>query len=53
MTKLKIQIDKEEDMLEVQAILTGMGLKFQVSEDDELADLPDSESEDTKADIKD
>jgi hypothetical protein len=44
MTKLKVKVEKEEDLLELQSMLNRMGLKFQVREDDELANVPNKGS---------
>ena len=38
MTRLKVQIDKERDLPALQAVLDRMGLKFWITEDDDLDD---------------
>ena len=57
MTRLKVQIDKERDLPELQAMLTRMGLKFHIDEDteddDDWGDLPEAAIESIKAGIED
>jgi hypothetical protein len=56
MTKLTVEINKEEDLPELEAILTRMGLKFNVAddeEDDDWGDLPEAAIEGIKAGLED
>ena len=52
MTTLTVEIDKERDLPALQALLTRMGLKFQLEEED-WGDLSSLEIEGIKAGIKD
>jgi predicted transcriptional regulator len=54
MTTLKVEIDKEQDLQDLQAVITQMGLKFEVEEDDDdWGDLPEAAIEGIKAGIAD
>ncbi|HAL81490.1 MAG TPA: hypothetical protein DCO83_04020 [Mucilaginibacter sp.] len=54
MATLKIEIDEERDLPELQAVLTRMGLKFEVEEDeDDWGDLPEAAIEGIKAGLAD
>jgi len=54
MATLKIEIDEERDLPELQAVLTRMGLKFEVEEDeDDWGDLSAAEIEGIKAGLAD
>ena len=54
MTTLTVEIGKERDLPVLQALLSRMGLKFQVEEDgDNWADLPEAAKEGIKAGIED
>ncbi|MFI5137404.1 MAG: hypothetical protein ACHQIM_06225 [Sphingobacteriales bacterium] len=54
MATLKIEIDEERDLPELQAVLTRMGFKFEVEEDeDDWGDLSDAEIEAIKAGMED
>jgi len=53
MTTLTIEIDKEKDLSELQAVLTRMGLKYEVEVDDDWADLPQDAVEGIKAGLAD
>lgn len=51
---MKIEIDEERDLPELQAVLTRMGLKFEVEEDeDDWGDLPEAAIEGIKAGLAD
>jgi predicted transcriptional regulator len=52
MTTLTVEIDKERDLPELQAVLTRMGLKFEIEEDD-WGDLPEAAIEGIKAGMED
>lgn len=52
MTMVRVEIDKERDLPALQAILSRMGLKFFV-EDDEWQGLADAEIEGIKAGLAD
>ncbi|MEO6851110.1 MAG: hypothetical protein ABI203_09840 [Mucilaginibacter sp.] len=53
MATLTIEIDKEKDLPELQAVLTRMGLKFELEEDDDWGDLPEAAIEGIKAGLAD
>jgi hypothetical protein len=54
MTTLTVEIDKERDLPVLQALLSRMGLKFQVEEDDDdWGDLPEAAIEGIKAGLAD
>jgi predicted transcriptional regulator len=57
MTTLTVEIDKERDLPELEAVFDRMGLKFRLNEDtgdnDDWADLSDAEVEGIKAGIDD
>lgn len=53
MTTLTVEIDKERDLPALQAVLSRMGLKFQISEDDDWGDLSTAEIEGIKAGLED
>jgi len=55
MVKLIVEIDKERDLPALQAILTRMGLEFEVEEedDDDWGDLPEAAIEGIKAGLAD
>jgi predicted transcriptional regulator len=54
MATLKIEIDEERDLPELQTVLTRMGLKFEVEEDeDDWGDLPEAAIEGIKAGLAD
>jgi hypothetical protein len=52
MTTLTVEIDKERDLPKLQAVLTRMGLKFEI-EDDNWGDLPEAAIEGIKAGMED
>jgi len=54
MTTLKVEIDNEQDLQDLQAVITHMGLKFEVEEDDDdWGDLPEAAIEGIKAGMAD
>jgi hypothetical protein len=54
MTKLTVEIQKEEDLPALEAVLKQMGLKFELEEnDDDWGDLSEAEIEGIKAGIAD
>ncbi len=54
MTILKIEIEEERDLPELQALLTKMGLKYEVEEEeDDWGDLPQEAIEGIKAGLAD
>ena len=55
MATLTVEIDKERDLPELQAVFTRMGLKFEIEEDDDddWGDLSDAEIEGIKAGMED
>lgn len=54
MTILKIEIDEDRDLPELQTLLTKMGLKYEIEEDeDDWGDLPDEAIESIKAGLAD
>ncbi|HEY8783934.1 MAG TPA: hypothetical protein VIM16_20060 [Mucilaginibacter sp.] len=55
MATLKIEIDEERDLSELQAVLKRMGLKFEIEEDedDDWGDLPEAAIEGIKAGLAD
>jgi predicted transcriptional regulator len=53
MTTLTVEIDKERDLQELQTVLTRMGLKFEVEDDDDWGDLPEAAIEGIKAGLAD
>ena len=54
MTKLTVEIQKDEDLPALEAVLKQMGLKFELEEDDDdWGDLSDAEIEGIKAGIAD
>jgi predicted transcriptional regulator len=54
MTTLTVEIDKERDLPVLQALLSRMGLKFEVEEDnDDWGDLPEAAIEGIKAGLAD
>ncbi|MDB5130706.1 MAG: hypothetical protein JWR02_455 [Mucilaginibacter sp.] len=54
MTTLTVEIDKERDLPVLQALLSRMGLKFQVEdENDDWGDLPEAAIEGIKAGLED
>ena len=52
MTTLKVEIDKEKDLLVLQELLIRLGLKYNI-EDHDWAGLSDAEVEGIKAGLKD
>lgn len=54
MTTLTVEIDRERDLPELQAVLTRMGLKYEIEEDDDdWGDLPEAAIEGIKAGLAD
>ncbi|GAC1307938.1 MAG: hypothetical protein NVSMB24_20760 [Mucilaginibacter sp.] len=54
MTTLTVEIDKERDLPVLQALLSRMGLKFELEEDDDdWGDLPEAAIEGIKAGLAD
>jgi hypothetical protein len=54
MTTLTVEVDKEKDLPVLQALLSRMGLKFEVEEeDDDWGDLPEAAIEGIKAGLAD
>jgi hypothetical protein len=55
MTTLTVEIDKEQDLAAVEAVLNKMGLKFHIDGDDEdeWSDLPEEAIEGIKAGLAD
>ena len=53
MTMLTVEIDKERDLPVLQALLTRMGLKFQLEDVDDWGDLSKAEIEGIKAGLED
>jgi predicted transcriptional regulator len=56
MATLTVEIDKERDLPALQALLTRMGLEFEVEEDsdnDDWGDLPEAAIEGIKAGLAD
>jgi len=53
MTTLTVEIDKERDLPALQALLSRMGLKFRLADDEDWADLSDVEIEGIKAGLED
>jgi hypothetical protein len=56
MTTLKLQIDNEDDLPELEAIFIRMGVRFEVTEDeddDDWGDLPEAAIEGIKAGLAD
>jgi len=50
MTILTVEIDKEKDLTALQAVLSNMGLKYQLEEDDDnWGDIPEETIEGIKA----
>jgi hypothetical protein len=44
MTRLKVKIDKEKDLPELQALFDRMGIKYWLTEDDDLLDPANKEN---------
>ena len=44
MTRLKVKIDKEKDLPELQALFDRMGIKYWLTEDDDLVNPANTES---------
>ncbi len=55
MTTITVEINKEQDLPVLEAVLSKMGLKFHIEEDDdeEWGDLPESVIESIKAGLAD
>jgi len=55
MATLKIEIDEDSDLLELETVLTRMGLKYEIEEDDDddWGDLPEAAIEGIKAGLAD
>jgi hypothetical protein len=53
MTRLTVEIDKEQDLSVLQDFLNQMGLKFDLEEDDDWGDLPEAAIEGIKAGLAD
>ncbi len=53
MTTLTVEIDKERDLPVLQALLSRMGLNFQISDDDDWGNLSNAEIEGIKAGLED
>jgi hypothetical protein len=53
MATLTVEIDKEKDLPALEAVLSKMGLKFTIDEDDDWGDLPEEAIESIKAGIAD
>ncbi len=54
MTTVTVEIDKEKDLPALQAVLSKMGLKFHIEEeDDDWGDLPEEAIEGIKAGLAD
>jgi hypothetical protein len=54
MAILKIEIDEERDLPELQTLLNRMGLKYEIEEDeDDWGDLPEAAIEGIKAGLAD
>jgi hypothetical protein len=48
MTRLKVKIDKEKDLPELQALFDRMGIKYWLTEDDDLAEAASIENAEPK-----
>ena len=53
MTTLTVEIDKERDLPALQALLSRMGLKFQLADNDDWEGLSDAEIDGIKAGLED
>ena len=53
MTTVTIEIDKKKDLPALEAVLSKMGLKFHVDEEDEWGGLSEAEIEGIKAGLAD
>jgi predicted transcriptional regulator len=53
MTTLTIEIDKEKDLSALQEVLSTMGLKYHLEEDDDWGDVPEAAIEGIKAGLAD
>jgi len=53
MATLTVEIDKEKDLPALEAVLSKMGLKFTIDEDDDWGDLSEAAIESIKAGIAD
>ncbi|MDP9081742.1 MAG: hypothetical protein M3O71_30380 [Bacteroidota bacterium] len=53
MTTLTVEIDKERDLPALQALLSRMGLKFRLAEDEDWGDLSDVEIDGIKVGLED
>ena len=53
MATLTVEIDKEKDLPALEAVLSKMGLKFTIDEDEDWGDLPEEAIEGIKAGMAD
>jgi predicted transcriptional regulator len=53
MTTVTVEIDKEKDLPALEAVLSKMGLKFHVEDEEDWGDLPDEAIEGIKAGLAD
>lgn len=53
MTILTVEIDTEKDLTALQAVLSNMGLKYQLEDEDDWGDIPEEAIEGIKAGLAD
>ena len=53
MTTLTVEIDKEKDLSALQEVLSKMGLKYHLEEEEDWGDLPEAAIEGIKAGLAD